>query len=379
MRRAASSMRGADGTPLARAAWLTGAVLLLGATLPRPAATRQAEDSTSRGAAASVAAEANPVAPQASSSGEIHALIVAGLGGTQEYRQRFNDWAVELYTALTRRHGIPEERVTYLGERLELAPRVMDARSTRDNLLATLEELAGSVGPSDRVLIVLIGHGTSQRREARFNLPGPDIAPAGFAEALSAFESQPLALVHTGSASGGFLGPLSGPGRIVITATSSAQERNATEFARFFVEAVTGEASDMDKDGRTSLLEAFSYARLEVERFYEEENEILTEHALLDDNGDGEGSPEASADGPDGTMAAAFHLRATPAVTGQQADDPVLARLYRERTEIQERIDGLRAVRESLEREEYEARLEELLVELALKNREIRAREGGAT
>ena len=143
-----------------------------------------------------------------------------------------------------------------------------------------------------------------------------------------------MAVVHTGSASGGFVAPLSGPNRIIVAATRTARERNATEFPGYFVEAVAGDGADLDKDGAVSLLEAFIYARQEVARHYEEENELLTEHAVLDDNGDGEGSRDAERRGQDGRLAATFRLgRPARAVTAdpEPHDDPVLARLYGER------------------------------------------------
>ena len=44
-----------------------------------------------------------------------------------------------------------------------------------------------------------------------------------------------------------------------------------------------------------------------------------------------------------------------------------------------ESYDGLRAVRDSMDPEQYDAAMEELLVEMALKTREIRARAGGGS
>ena len=306
-----------------------------------------------------------------------HALVVVGLGGTEEYRREFHDLAAGLHDALTGRFGFPTERVTVLSEKPEWAPQVVRDRSTRDNVVAALGEMAESADPGDRILVVLIGHGTARGEEASINLPGPDLSATEFAAALGAFPTQTVALVHTGSASGGFVGPLSGPNRVVITATRTARERNATEFPRFFVDALEGDGSDLDKDGQVSLLEAFQVTRREVERHYEDENEILTEHALLDDNGDGEGTGEVGEDSPDGRLAATFRLGTASARVAPETDDPVLARMYEERRQIQERLDQLRAVRETMTAERYEEELEAILVELALKNREIREREGG--
>ena len=306
-----------------------------------------------------------------------HAIIVVGLGGSVEYRERFHSQAVALKTALTERHGIPAENVVYLGERPEDVPDVIAHKSTRANLFRVLGEAGAHAQSMDRLLMVLIGHGTSDRNEAQFNLPGPDLTPSDLQAGLIPFPTQTLALVHTGSASGGFLTPLSGPNRIIITATRTGRERNATEFPQFFVGAFTEEGADLDHDERISLLEAFLYARQEVERLYEEQNELLTEHALLDDNGDGEGSHDAGLTGPDGPLAATFRLGASASTAAQAPDDPELARLYEERIAIQERVGQLRAVRDSMEEDAYLAEMEDLLVELALKTREIRAKEGG--
>ena len=299
-----------------------------------------------------------------SAQARTHVLIVVGLGGTPEYRETFHDQARTLKTALVEEHGVRAEDVVYLGERVETDPDVIDDRATRDALLGTLSRLAGEAGPSDRVLVVLIGHGTSGSGGQSFNIPGPDVAPPEFASALDAFPSQTVAFVHTGSGSGAFLEPLAGPNRIVITATRSGRELNATRFAEHFVSAFAGTGADIDRDGSISLEEAFTYARDEVARHYESENQILTENAVLQDGGEG--------------LAGRFAFGGRGAATDvPTTDDPALARLYEERGAIQVRIDELRTLSGSMEEALYLERMEELLVELALKNREIRAAGSG--
>ena len=310
--------------------------------------------------------------------GRTHALIVSGLGGAPEYSESFMAEASRIYDALIQRHGISPERVTWLAEDVEADPERIGMRSTRANVLQVLGEIAQEADGMDRLFVVLIGHGTVGREEPQLNLPGPDLVPSDLEQGLRAFPTQTLALVHTGTASGGFIEPLSGPNRILVAATSTERQLNATEFGQFFAEAVAGEGADLDKDGRVSLLEAFLYTRQEVARLYEEENEILTETAVLDDDGDGTASADAGQDGPDGPLAATFHLGGVSGTAGQTPDDPALAALYDERAEIQGRIDALRARRDDLGEDEYLEALEPLLIELALKNREIRAMEGGS-
>lgn len=312
-----------------------------------------------------------------SAQGRTHAVIVAGIGGTAEYRESFHAEASKIRNALVEKHGLPAEDVAYFGERVDVAPDIIRDRSTRANLLQYFGELAQRAGPMDRVFVVLIGHGTSNGGEVQFNLPGPDLTPTDFQLGLVAFPTQTLALVATGSASGGFIAPLSGPNRILVAATRHEGQLNATEFGEFFADAIAGDEADLDHDDRVSLLEAYLYTRREVERHYENENEMLTEAAVLDDNGDGEASHDAGLAGPDGPLAATFHLGGISGTAGQTPDDPALARLYEERTGIQTRIDEVRALRESMDEDAYLDALEPLLVELALKNREIRALEGG--
>lgn len=308
-----------------------------------------------------------------------HVLIVVGLGGTDAFSEDFHGEASQIYTALVEQHRVPAEDVVYLGEDPRVAPDMISEASTRANVLRVLGEMSQRVGPNDRVLVVLIGHGADGANGPQFNLSGPDLGPSDFELASAAFPSQTLALVHTGSASGGFVPPLSGPNRILITATRSGRESNATEFGQFFADALAGAGSDLDHDNRISLLEAFTYATQEVARHYEEGNEMQSEHAVLDDDGDGQGSPEASLDGPDGRLAATFTLGFGFAVDGRTVDDPVLARLLRERDDLQRQIDGLRALRSTLSEEEFLDRMEPLLIDLALVTREIEAAgDGGA-
>lgn len=319
--------------------------------------------------------------PRPTAAQDTHVLVVIGLGGTETYSDRFVEWARELRDGLVARGSVPAERISVLGERTELAPDLIADRSTKENVTREIGRIASSAGEGDQVLVVLIGHGTARGDEGRFNLPGPDLSAADFAAALAAFPTQKVALVHTGSAAGGFIEPISGANRIVVSATRTVRERNATEFPRYFVEAVTGEGADLDKDGAVSLLEAYLYARAEVARHYEEANELLVEHAVLDDDGDGRASQEASAESGDGRLAATFRLGSASAAAAATptTDDPALARLYEERRDILGRIEGLRAAKETMGADRYDEELEALLVELALKNREIRDRERGGS
>ena len=314
-------------------------------------------------------------APSASGQAT-HILVIGGLSGDPAYSETFASWADRFIDAAIEQHGVPAESVVYLGEKPAEDPRI-HARSTSDNVRQAVADLSARAQPGDQVFMLLIGHGSYARGESRFNLPGPDLSAQDFALLLDQLPQQKVAFINVSSASGGFVRTLSGEGRAIITATKTGRERNEAIFGGFFVDAFAQERADLDKDKRVSLLEAFEYARQEVARTYSQDNRLLTEHAMLDDNGDGEGSTEAGIGKPDGSLAQTMFLASAAMVAAQSTDDPVLQRLYEERTALQARIDEVRALRDQMDPERYRAALEELLVALALKNREIRAQEGG--
>ncbi len=306
-----------------------------------------------------------------------HVLVVTGLGGTPEYTREFETRARSLIDAARDRWGVPGSRLRWLAEDPAHDPERIAGKSTREGMEAEIRDLAARAGPEDAVLILLIGHGSAAGDEARFHLPGPDVGARELSSWLDAFPTQTVAVVNVASASGGFVPAVSGERRIVVAATRSGRESERTHFGTYFVEAFTGEGADTDKDGRVSLLEAFTYGRREVERFYETDRQMLTEHAILDDNGDGEGSGEPSPSGIDGRLASGFHLApAVPSVAGAAAD-PELARLLATKRRIEADIARLRVRKERMAPADYEAELESLLVALAGTNRAIRAKEGG--
>ena len=309
---------------------------------------------------------------------QTHLVVVSGASGAAEYRERFHQWGLTVVRAAVDRHGLDPADVVWLAERPEMDP-LIDGPSRRENIEAALGELSERAGPDDAVMIVLIGHGTSSGGDSRFNVPGRDLSATDFAFLVERFGTRNVVFVNTASASGAFISEISGPNRTVITATRSPREGNATRFAGFFADAFAGEVADTDKDERVSVLEAYAYARREVERSFEEEGLLATEHALLDDNGDGEGSDFEGEDDLDGALARTVFLsRGGGRVTDAEiAADPELAALYRQRQELEEQIAALAALKDTMDAEQYEAELEGLLVELTLTTRAIREREGG--
>src|SRR5439155_14940302 len=234
----------------------------------------------------------------------------------------------------------------------------------------------------DQIIIVIFGHGSGAAEDSKVSLPGPDMNARDFANALAQFKTQQVAFVDMTSASGDMLPVLSAPNRVVITATKSSFERNESQFAGYFVDALSSEGADTDKDGRVSLLEAFRYAVAETRRYYEQQSRLQTEHAQLDDDGDKKGAAEPDArvvagQGDGGVARRIFLGGGTYASGGRpNPNDPRLAGLYKERFGLEEQIEALKRRKTTLGAEAYDDALEKLLVELAMKSREIRALEG---
>jgi hypothetical protein len=298
-------------------------------------------------------------------------LVVSGLGGEPYYSDMFRRWSLSLLDVALKRYAFDPGNIRYLAE--DAAGGRANGISRKDAVLGAVDDIAARSAPGDRVLIVLIGHGTAQGRDARFNLPGPDLTPAELADALTRLDGRQLAVVNTAPASGAFLSGLSAPGRVVITATATAAEAQHTRFAGHFIDAMAGDAADTDKDGTVTLLEAFHAARLEVARAYRDDNRLATEHARLDDNGDGNGSGEPARDGADGRTAGRFHLAAAAGGEGRAAGAAVALQVEARR--LVDRIERLKRDKRLLGDDEYETRLESLLVELALNRRAYRAEE----
>jgi len=166
-------------------------------------------------------------------SARTHLVIISGVGGTMEHTEAFTDIGLQMADAAEEHYGMASNDIYYFAEKPELFPDRIRDRSARRQIESCLHELAETAGSEDRILIVLIGHGSYDEEEAKFNLPGPDLSAPDFSLLLDSFGARSLALVNCASSSGAFIEELSKPGRIIITATRSGRERNETVFARF--------------------------------------------------------------------------------------------------------------------------------------------------
>ncbi len=313
-------------------------------------------------AAAGVCAQG--AAPRPVSDPNKFAVILSGASGDEEFAKRFKGWTAELRRALVGRFGFDEARVTVMTE----SPEGQALRATAEEVRRAFASLKASAGPESTVFVFLIGHGTFDGRQAKFSLVGPDLAAGEYAELLSNLPSRRVVVFNMASASGEFIKPLAGRGRVVVTATRSGQEQNATRFPEHFIAALAAREADGDQNGRVSVLEAFDYAsRLTAEQ-YKRAGRLATEHALLDDSGDGVG--HATAEGGDGALARNTYLDSLS--TEQAAANAETGRLLRERERLEEEVEQLKSRKALLPEPEYEAELERIFVTLAKVNRSIK-------
>jgi hypothetical protein len=295
------------------------------------------------------------------------AVIISGIGGEEAYSTRFAKWSADLRSALVERLGFAEERVTALTEK----PTDEEQPCSPEAVRETFGRLRNSVKQDNLVFIFFIGHGSFDGKNATVNLRGRnDLTAADYAQLIKSLPTRKVVIVNMASASGEFIKPLSGAGRVVITATRSGQEQNATRFAEYFIAALNNSEADADKNGRVSVFEAFAYTTKLTGDYYEKKGLLATEHALLDDNGDGVG--HAKADESDGGLARTTYFDSLP--LQQAGGDEELAKLFSERLRLEGEIEQLKARKAQMKEDEYENALEKLLIEFAKVGQSIKAK-----
>ncbi len=284
-------------------------------------------------------------------------ILVIGAAGEPEYGEQFAASA-DLWKHAGTNGGF---QISVIGEN----------KIETNDLPVLLGALTNELNQSTEELwLVFIGHGTYDGRAAKFNLRGPDISAEELAAALKPCK-RPLAVIDCASASGPFINALSAPGRVIITATRSGYEMNATRFGNYLARDVADPAADLDKDGQTSLLEAFLMASRQTEDFYKEAGRLATEHALLDDNGDGLGTAadwfrgvravKKAANGKTVDGVRAHQMNLVRSANEQELSPALRAR----RDELEAQLSALRDRKKQMKEDDYYNQLEKILVETA--------------
>lgn len=285
-------------------------------------------------------------------------LTVAGLGGEPDYEQRFAMWAGEIEGVLKASGG--DAKIETL----------KGASATRAQVRSALENIAHEAKPQDALVVMLIGHGTFDGFDYKINLPGPDLSGAELTSLLDRIPATRQLIVNMTSASGGAADILRKENRVVITATKTGTEHNATVFPRFWVEALRDPAADTDKNETISALEAFHYAQHKIQEFYDSQKRLATEHALLEDTGKARGSHASAPEANEGLRAAAFPLVRLGAAKSL-VNDPGKRKLFEKKDQLEQQIDELKYNKATMAADEYKKQLMALLLELAKTQQEL--------
>ena len=285
-------------------------------------------------------------------------VTVAGLGGEPEYEQRFTGLANDL-DKLLKSSGGDAHVYTLTG-----------SNATKAHLTDTMNAIARDARPDDALTLILIGHGSYDTVEYKFNLPGPDISGEELAALCDRIAARRQLIVNTTSASGGSIGALQKPGRIIIAATKTGTEKNATVFARYWVEALRDASADVDKNDAISALEAFQYADRKTASFYEAQKRLATEHAVIEDTGKKEGVRVPSTENGEGMLASNFVL-VRIGDAQKEANDPAKRALIDRKEEVERKIDSLKYQKAAMPVEDYKKQLSDALLELARVQQEL--------
>ena len=299
-------------------------------------------------------AVANAAAATDALAQRTHLLVVTGLGGEPAYTAAFAKQGAALADLARTRWRVADSSLVWLAEDPARDSQRIDGRSTKDAVAGAFLSLSRRVAPGDVVVVILIGHGSGEGMQSRVNLPGVDPTAAEYATWIAGFARQTVVFVVAASASGDFGAALKGPGRVIVTATRTAFERNDSQFAEHFVRGLASDEADADKDGRTTVMESFAFAVREVAKAYDTNRRMLTEHAVVSDS---------------------VLASRTAYAASVSSGDPRVVTLVAERKALEEQVERLKARKATTPEAEYEAELERLLIAIAEKSAEIRALE----
>ncbi|MXZ11700.1 MAG: hypothetical protein F4Y79_19965 [Gemmatimonadetes bacterium] len=289
-------------------------------------------------------------------------VIISGSGGEDEYSERFDDWGQRLRRVLIERCDHPAANVLLVNETGENA----DGMSSIAGIRNVFRGLSERVTSGDDVFIFLLGHGSYRRQVAKLNIPGADLTAENLDEFLKMLSVRRIIVVNGASMSAPFVNALSRDGRIICASTRSMDQRNATQFTRFFVQALEDGSADQNRDDRISVLEICTQASSLTDAWFLSEGLIATENAILDDNGDGLGTRLSDIDAGDGMLADRCFLLNFRVPKGAS---PALVAAYGEAIDEVQALVKKKATMDSVA---YYQLLERGLVKAAKLNREIR-------
>jgi hypothetical protein len=304
-------------------------------------------------------------APALAQSGQRFALLVEGAAGDPAHADLQRKLLNQLANRFRDDYKLDGDHLTVLSSQ----PLAGEGKATAEEVKTVLGRIAPQLKPLDVLFVLLLGHGSFDGTDAKFNLVGPDLTATEWAGLLKPAAGKVI-FVNTTPSSSPFLKALAGPNRITITATDQTAQKYDTIFADAFVQALGSSTADLDKDNRISMWEAFAHASRLVRQSYEQKGLMQPEHAALDDDGDGTGR-QASGDGKDGTLSSLTFMDAAIAT---RAADPELQQMIQRQEQLLLKLDELKKQKSKMTPEAYQPAWEALIIDIATISRDVRAR-----
>jgi hypothetical protein len=287
--------------------WLGAVAVLILLQSPAPPKDPVEVAPAPRVAAAKPVDKDAPLAPR-----KRHALIMCGHPGDAEHTKSFTETVSKLSEGLAKTVGIPAERqyIVFGSDKPKNLPGATGP-ATKEAVIDAVTSVRKAVGPEDGLWVICLGHGHHDGRQATWNLPGPDISAIEFGKLFFDLNCREQVFVMTFSLSGYFVSPLAKRDRVVIAATEADAETNETTFPAVFAKILAAgldpDEHDIDKDGKLTLFDLYVVVAKEIAQNYATAEQLATEHAQLDDDGDGVGHelqnaylPEAQGGTPPG-------------------------------------------------------------------------------
>lgn len=282
---------------------------------------------------------AQPLATSAPDTGAVAAdrwlILCCGLPGDDEHRERLTGACEKIIAAAQPVLGVDPNRLRVLAGDEAMRESLDGAADeigvcTRESVAEAIAGLAGDAHTNDGCWIILLGHSHLYDTQSSFNVLGPDFDQAEFARWAEPLACREQVFWLTMPISGFWIKPLAGDGRVIISATEADLEFTGTEMPYALADVLSGDAThqkldDVDGDAGLSLLDLYLATCLEVDGRFRALERLQTEHAQLEDNGDGRGSE--------------FQRSYLPVPQGEQPETPP----QRPEPVRSEQLDGFRA------------------------------------
>src|SRR5215217_4520125 len=115
------------------------------------------------------------------------AVIVNGAGGEAVYAKQFEEWTGQLSTVLSSRFGFDTKQLTVL------------KGATAEDVKRTFTTLKTQLDANNALFVFLIGHGSFDGKESKFNLVGPDLSALEYNALLSALTTRRVVVFNMSS------------------------------------------------------------------------------------------------------------------------------------------------------------------------------------